>query len=204
VPVSAKAAQTRARLLDAARDAFEENGFLASPVADIVGRAGVAHGTFYHYFRSREDILREIARQADERLNAPMGEVILRRNSDVAPARRIRDGVRAFLAVYRDQARIMSVIEEVARYDAELRDARHERLRTYIGELAASVRTLQRRGLADPALDPTMAAAVLGSITIRFPEMWLVDGVVDCGFDDAVEHIAKIFVNALGLGDEAR
>lgn len=201
---SSKAARTRARLIDAARDAFEENGFLGSPVADIVKRAGVAHGTFYHYFESRDDVLREVARQADQRLNAPMQEVILRRDSGMPPAQRIRQGVRAFLEAYRDEARIMGVVEEAARYDARLREARRKRLRNYIDELAGSIGALQRRGLADATLHAPVASAVLGSITIRFPEMWLVDGLVDCTLDEAAEHIARIFINALGLDDLSR
>jgi len=196
---SSKAARTRARLIDSAKQVFEEKGFLDSPVADIVRRAGVSHGTFYHYFQSRDDILREVARQADERLNAPMGDVILRRGSDVPPAERIRQSVRAFLEAYRDQARVMGVVEEVSRYDDDLREARQERLRHYVDELAGSIRALQRRGLADPTLDPILASAVLGSITIHFPEMWLVDGVVDCSLDEAADHVARIFTNALKL-----
>ncbi len=69
----------------------------------------------------------------------------------------------------------------------------------YRDEMSNSIRRLQRRGLADSSLDPTIVASVLGSITMRFPEMWMVEHLVDCTFDDAVEHLAVIFIKALGL-----
>lgn len=198
-----QAAQTRAKILDAAKQIFEELGFLPARVADIVRRAGVAHGSFYHYFDSKEDIFRELAAVADARLNAPMQEVILAHGSEAPPAQRIRKSVRRFLEAYRREARIMGVVEEVSRHDEYLRESRNKRLRQYNDELADSIQQLQRRGLADPTLDPTLASAILGSITVRFPEMWLVHEVVDCSLDDAVEQIAKIFINALGLKEES-
>jgi AcrR family transcriptional regulator len=196
-----KAERTRARLLDAAKTTFEQQGFLASSVADIVKRAGVSHGLFYHYFSSREDVLREIVTQADAQLWAPMHEVILDRSSGASPADRIRAAMAAFLSTYRDQAAVMRVVEEVSRYDEHIRAARLERLAEYRDEMSESIRVLQRRDLADRNLDPTIIAMILGSITMRFPEMWMVEHLVDCSFDDAVEHLATTFIGVLGLKD---
>ncbi|MBO0727952.1 MAG: TetR/AcrR family transcriptional regulator [Acidimicrobiaceae bacterium] len=188
-------------MVDAARQVFVEKGFLESSVADIVERAGVAHGTFYHYFESREDVLREIAEDADQRLNALMGEMVLHRSPGVSPSQRIRDGVRALLVAYAAQAQIMAVLEEASRYNGHIGAQRDARLRHYIDELAASIRSLQRRGLADKKLDPVLASAVLGCITTRFPEIWMVRGVVETTLDDAAEQISRIFINALGLSE---
>jgi hypothetical protein len=33
--------------------------------------------------------------------------------------------------------------------------------------------------------------------------MWFVQGLIDCNFDDAVDQVAKLFANALGLKDES-
>jgi hypothetical protein len=37
----------------------------------------------------------------------------------------------------------------------------------------------------------------------RFAEMWLVEGFLDCAFDDAVEQLTAVFVNALGVKEES-
>ena len=39
-------------------------------------------------------------------------------------------------------------------------------------------------------------------MTGRFPEMWLVQGAVDCSMDTAVDQVARLFINALGLSDQ--
>lgn len=194
-----QSAQTRVRLLRAAKQVFEEMGYLPARVADIVKAAGVAHGSFYHYFDSKEDVFRELAEQADAALVAPMQEIVLDRESTTPPAERIRESVRRFLEAYRREAAMIGVVEQVSRHDEHLRETRRKRLQRDNEQLAHSIASLQRRGEADPTLDPVLAAALLGSMTTRFPEAWLVEGVFEAQLDDVVEQITKIFVNALGL-----
>jgi TetR/AcrR family fatty acid metabolism transcriptional regulator len=45
------------RILDSAIAVFAERGFHSARVSDIAGRAGVADGTVYLYFRNKEEIL---------------------------------------------------------------------------------------------------------------------------------------------------
>ncbi len=50
----------RARVLDAAVDLFAEQGYDATSVNQVIARAGVAKGGFYHHFASKEDLLYEV------------------------------------------------------------------------------------------------------------------------------------------------
>ena len=36
-------------------------------------------------------------------------------------------------------------------------------------------------------------------MTNRFPEMWLCEGRVECGFDEGVEQLVTLFLNALRI-----
>lgn len=47
----------RERVVDAALVLFEEEGYAATTVDAIAGRAGVSRRTFFHYFRSKDDVL---------------------------------------------------------------------------------------------------------------------------------------------------
>ena len=116
-PRSRKGEQTRARLLDAAKEIFEENGFLDARITDIAERAGLSHGAFYHYFDSKEQVFREIAEMLDEYLSEVMETVIFAPGASVDPRERMETALRSHLERYRDEARIMGVIEQVARYD---------------------------------------------------------------------------------------
>jgi len=56
--------ELRSRILDAAKHLFVQQGFAQSKVAEICDRADVAQKTFFNYFPSKQDVLREIARVA--------------------------------------------------------------------------------------------------------------------------------------------
>jgi AcrR family transcriptional regulator len=47
----------RGRILEVAEELFSRNGFDETAVSDIVGEMGVAQGTFYYYFGSKEECL---------------------------------------------------------------------------------------------------------------------------------------------------
>jgi AcrR family transcriptional regulator len=196
---SRKGALTRLRLLDAAKQVFEEDGFFDARITDITARAEVAHGTFYTYFSSKPEIFREVALAVDEELGAPLGAIILDRSSTATPRDRIREAIRLYLERYRDEAKIMGVIEQVSRHDPVLREIRNERSRQVQDLVAESIGRLQRRGFVDDDLDPTITAAVISSMMGRFPELWLVEGQLDCDFDTGLEHLTVIFINALQL-----
>jgi AcrR family transcriptional regulator len=53
--------ETKESLIEAAIKLFEEQGYHSTKVSDIVREAGVAQGTFYLYFKSKEDMFRYIA-----------------------------------------------------------------------------------------------------------------------------------------------
>lgn len=53
---------TRERLLHAAQELIEEGGYAAASVAAIADRAGVAAGTLYRHFESKEDLFVEVFR----------------------------------------------------------------------------------------------------------------------------------------------
>ena len=65
------AEQRRKDLVDAARTTFGEKGFKATTVSEVVKEAGVAQGTFYLYFDSKEEILEAVGESiAEEILDA--------------------------------------------------------------------------------------------------------------------------------------
>jgi len=51
----------RQAILDAAREVFAELGYDVATVRDIIRRTGLASGTFYNYFRSRDEVFEALA-----------------------------------------------------------------------------------------------------------------------------------------------
>lgn len=88
---------TRARLIEAARHLFWEKGYTASGLADILARAEANSGSFYHFFESKDALLRTVLETYAEMLHpvliAPVRE----------KAREPLDEVTGLLASYRDR-----------------------------------------------------------------------------------------------------
>jgi AcrR family transcriptional regulator len=59
---TAAAGGTRERLLDAARELIEQDGYSAASVLQVAERAGVAAGTLYRHFESKEELFVEVFR----------------------------------------------------------------------------------------------------------------------------------------------
>ena len=62
----ARRAETRARIVTAARELIAEGGYVAAPVAAVADRARVAVGTVYRYFPSKSDLFAEVFREASQ------------------------------------------------------------------------------------------------------------------------------------------
>lgn len=64
----AKRLQTKERLLGAAIAEFKRSGMAEADVGAIVAAAGVAHGTFFFHFPTKEYVLLELERREEERI----------------------------------------------------------------------------------------------------------------------------------------
>ncbi len=103
----------RKLILDAAIRVFAEHGYHGSRVGDIAEDAGVAHGLLYHYFASKDDVLRTIFVEN-------WGELIGRFRAVEAsdePAREKLEGIaKILLRTWRnDPALVTVMVREVAR-----------------------------------------------------------------------------------------
>jgi AcrR family transcriptional regulator len=198
-PRSRKGAQTRARLLEAAKAVFEDTGFLEARISDIAERAGLSHGSFYHYFESKEQIFREVAETQEALLTAPPDPVAEPETEGLTEWDRLLRANRRYLERYRDNGRIMGVIEEVSRYDEHVNEARMARQKHFADRSERAIRRLQEAGEADPSVDPEIAALALGSMVARMAELWLVDHWGDYDFDTVAEQVTLLWANAIRL-----
>jgi AcrR family transcriptional regulator len=199
-PRSAKGRRTRVRLFEAGKTVFERDGFLQARITDISAEAGVSHGSFYHYFDSKEALFREIAEQVEVRL-VGMDDLV-HEGERTSPAERIRMANRSYLRAYKKEAKIMRVIEEVSRYDAEIQAVRKRRDDQLASRMESSMAKLQKKGEADARVDVRYAATALGSMVARFAEeMFIRDG--DFELNEAVEQLTLLWCNALGIDMDA-
>ena len=184
--------ETRDKLLRVARDVFEEDGFDGASISRIVESANVSRGTFYLYFESKEDIFRTLATELLTQV------VELQRPLDkLDPIDTIRSSIRGFVAYYRDHARLMAVLEQVATHDPSFRTLRRDMRRGVAERAVRFIASLQRRGTVPATVDPRYAATALTGMIDRFAYVWL---VLEEEFDEdeVVETLTRLWYQAIG------
>ena len=178
---------------------FEESGFTDAWITDVADRAGMAHGTFYTYFSTKEDVFREVTLAVQsEAIRPDAPERGSLRDRLLSPIQRIERANRGYLESYMRNARIMAVIEQVAAFNPELRDIRRHARDAYVQRSTRAITRWQDEGLADPELDPYYAANALGAMVDRFAYVWLVLGE-DFELETAVHTLTRLWVQAIGL-----
>jgi AcrR family transcriptional regulator len=178
---------------------FERDGFLDARITDITAQAGVANGSFYTYFSSKEDAFAAVMDEVhEETLHPHMTELADR--SD--PISVIEAANRAYLTAYRRNAKLMGLIEQVSLIDEGFRRRRLQRASQFAARNARAIRRLQERGLADPALDPRLAAHAMNAMVSRMAYLAFVQGVGG-SLPSLVETLTRLWANAIGVGTTA-
>jgi AcrR family transcriptional regulator len=158
---SARAADTRQQLLEAARDAFCERGYRATTVAEIVSRARTARGTFYLYFRNKDDVFAEVLAENCEELLRETGRPYRQPDRRAAVEAATRDYLDAFArrrGVWRAMLEAFGGPTEVERQWIDLR-AR------FVDRIERNLRRGRAAGEVRDDLDPVLTAEALAAMT---------------------------------------
>ncbi|WP_307873800.1 MULTISPECIES: TetR/AcrR family transcriptional regulator [unclassified Frankia] len=198
-PRNLRGKATKARLIQAAKTVFEECGFLDAKIADIADRAGVSYGSFYHYFDSKTQILCEVARAVGGLLQEPTCAATSEPTGLASPAELVRQLTRRYLTVYRDEARVIAAIEVISRYEPELAAITFEYLEADRARIARAVRRTQTHRCTAADVDTEVALLAMSAMMNRFAEMWFVQKLLEIDFDDGVEQLARLCLNALQI-----
>lgn len=194
-PRSARGLRTQQRLMEAARVVFVRDGFLDAKITDITAEAGVASGSFYTYFDSKEAIFTAVVKDVNQHLYVASAPA---RNLPRDPVLRIEATTRAYVRAYREQAGMVALLEQVATISPRFRQMRRGIREIFRRRSAAGIRRLQEAGKVDPTIAPDIAAELLTSMTSNFCYVWLVLGE-DYDEDEAVRTITTIWARGIGL-----
>ncbi|MGV0835112.1 TetR/AcrR family transcriptional regulator [Mycolicibacterium thermoresistibile] len=196
LPPTARGRRSRQALLDAARKVFARDGFADARITDIADAAGAAHGSFYRYFDSKEEIFIALLRELVEELRRPVRSEPAERPKN--SYERILRANRIYLEAYRANRALMIVWEQVATLNDHVEQLRREASDRFVARIERAIVRWQADGVADPALDPAYAAAALTGMLSNFAYR---TSVRDPEFDvdTAAEQLSLLWANALGV-----
>lgn len=175
---------TQQKLLDAATEAFSENGFKGTSTRDIAERAGVHHPLITYHFKNKDQLWRaatdRIFREFNIALVKAMAEV-----SEQDPRGRAVAFVRTYVRYAHQQPALHKIIlQESSRPSARLDWLIESHLRPLFTEVVKAIEELQARGIAppgDPALLFNMIRVSAGGLLALALE---IKGTSDIDFDD--------------------
>ena len=162
-PVSEKGSEKYQRILDAAVEVIAENGYFNSPVSAIAKRAGVADGTIYLYFKSKDDVLRTAIDETFNRFHARVEEQFRTLSSPREQLEYIAEIHLETHAVNRSLAIVMQTeVRQSAKFIAEFS---HHHLVKYIQVVREIVRRGQQEGIFRQDIsDGVVAHCMFGAI----------------------------------------
>ena len=190
-----KGRKTRKKILEGARRAFENTGnYLETRLTDIAQEAGVAYGSLYTYFDSKESLFREMVDQ----IEADAYDAVRSSYRGDDPLKRIESANLNFHRRYKENTQIQAVIEQSASIYPEFREFRRRLRQPFVDRIQSNIARLQAQGLARREIDARTAAHALVSMIDNFHYVWLVLGEP---FDEetAIRTINEIWVGAIGL-----
>lgn len=155
-PRTARGRKTLRAILDAAAIEFGEKGFHDSSISGITARAGVALGSFYTYFDSKDAVFRALVRDMSTQLRDHVTPLVQAAPDGIA-AERI--GLEAFLEFVRSHKEIYRIIDESEFVDYE--GYRHHYITT-VERIHQRLKASAARGEIRPDVSEVHAWAIGG------------------------------------------
>jgi AcrR family transcriptional regulator len=182
--------RTRRRLLDAAEAVFAEYGFHDASIVRIVERAGVAQGTFYIYFRSKQEIFEELVADLNTRVRETMSKGAAAGGGDRFEAER-----RGFAAFFRFTAEHPALYRVIREAEFVAPAAQHRHYESIIEGYVRRLRAAMAAGEVEPC-DPTVLAWSLIAVGQLVGMRWIVwDGqgaIPDDVFEECMQVVARM------------
>lgn len=117
-----------AEILDAAKRLFNAQGYHETQVSDIVKEIGVAQGTFYYYFKSKDEVLEAVVRQQLSEIIAEIesftaiGSITAPRKMELIVSAILKNirGQNGLLFEYLHNDRYVHILDKIGRQGEEL------------------------------------------------------------------------------------
>lgn len=186
-PVYQRGIETRNNIVNAARRAFIQIGYIDCSVEDILQEASISRGTFYSHFRSKKAVFAAVV---EEHLSGRLNQTDVEDLKGLGYRERVRATVSRFLNNYSNTYDFSMVIEQAAHYDPAFRRIRLMIRDIFVRRIERGIVRQQSKGAVDASVDARTAATLILSMMTntaqvevgwrgRKPDDALIDTLVD-------------------------
>src|SRR3954470_13234075 len=160
----------RERILLAAERIFARHGFFAARVSEIAKEAGVADGTIYLYFKSKDDLLISLFEQRMKQVNDALRAAI----AGVPPRDQLRAFIRTYLQLVADEPTAAEVLTIELRQSSKfMKEYDNPQFADFLRLLGGIIAEGQARGELDAAIPSHIAARMIFGILDELSLAWV-------------------------------
>jgi len=191
----------RERILDAAELIFAQRGFFSARVSEIAREAGVADGTIYLYFKSKDDLLISLFESRMERVNNTLCDAIA---SGKTATEKLTLFIRTQLQMVRDNPNVAEVLTVELRQSSKfMKEYANPRFGDFLRLLADIVAEGQASGEFNPDVPPTIVARMIFGTVDELALAWLLGGGEKFDIVRAADWVGAIVMTGLALRSQA-
>ena len=162
--------EVRRRILSAAVDLFADHGYDATSVSQVISRAGVAKGGFYHHFASKDELLIAVYGELINRQLEGMERILAERHSPAETLRLlIMDLVETTAASAREALVFSRELSQLG--NSRIMQMRSQR-RKYHNAMIRLVREAQERGQFSAVASPEIVTFTIFGIINEMPRWY--------------------------------
>lgn len=200
--------RTQQKLLDAALQAFAENGFKGTSTRDIAERAGVHHPLITYHFRNKEELWRAAADRVFSRF-IKLLQSVRDATADASPRERMAAMIRAYVRYAAENPAMHKVLFQESSCENPRLDWLIETYMKPLFDVAADdLKRLQEQGIAppgDPALLFNMIRVSAGALLALNVELKESSGL-DLDDPSKVEMLGEMIIDIFlpGSTEQAR
>jgi TetR/AcrR family transcriptional regulator, fatty acid metabolism regulator protein len=185
----------RARILKSAVKVFARKGFHETKVAEIARAAGVADGTIYLYFKSKDDLLISVFEETVEELSSRLSTDL---GSLPDTASKVRHVVRSQLGIIKAQRDLAEVLSITLRQSNRfLRQFAAPKFSAYLDIISAVIEQGQQNGEIRADVSPRVVARALYGALDGLLMTWALGRSPASRLERAALQVADVFIKGL-------
>ena len=199
---AAKSSDKRERILDAAELVFAKSGFFHARVAEIAKTAGVADGTIYLYFKSKDDVLISWFESRMERVNSALEKAV---SAATTPKEKLLCFIRAHLKLVAEQPSVAEVLTVELRQSSKfMKEYANPRFGEFLKVLATVIAEGQESGDFSAEIPSPVAARAIFGMLDELALTWLLSKGDKFDMEKAADWIGAMTLQGLEGGVERR
>jgi TetR/AcrR family transcriptional regulator, fatty acid metabolism regulator protein len=160
----------RERILAAAERIFARHGFFAARVSEIAKDAGVADGTIYLYFKSKDDLLISLFERRMRQVNDELRAAI----ADLPPLEQLHAIIRAYLRMVSEEPSAVEVLTiELRQSNKFMKEYENPQFADFLRMLGGIIASGQATGELDATIPSHIAARMIFGILDELALAWV-------------------------------